>query len=305
MPQWLRSRSGRGTLYVMLSAVMFGVMPVMAKWTYQGGSNAVNLVFHRNALALPLLLPLAFRQAGKDGIVRSFLPVAWLAGILAGITSLLLYASYEYISVGMATTLHFVYPLVVALGSSVIFRKPLNGAQKSGLLLGMAGISLFAIGADGGGLTGILLALLSGVCYGGYMLTIGARELSGIASYALALQVAMISGLISGVFGVATGQMSFHLTPAAWGWTLLIAAGITVGACVLLQVGIRLGGATNAALLSLLEPITSVFAGIAFLGDRISVSKMAGCLLILSGLLLIMVLPGRPRRRTQTPSQGL
>ena len=48
-----RSRAGMGTLCVMLSALIFGVTPIMAKWTYAGGSNAVNLTLLRSLLALP------------------------------------------------------------------------------------------------------------------------------------------------------------------------------------------------------------------------------------------------------------
>ena len=59
-----RSRAGMGTLCVMLSALIFGVTPIMAKWTYAGGSNAVNLTLLRSLLALPVLLVLALRQPG-------------------------------------------------------------------------------------------------------------------------------------------------------------------------------------------------------------------------------------------------
>ena len=280
-----RSRAGMGTLCVMLSALIFGVTPIMAKWTYAGGSNAVNLTLLRSLLALPVLLVLALRQPGGLRVGRyAALPLA-AAGVLKGGTTILLYSSYDYVDVGMATTLHFVYPLAVAVLAWVVLRRRLDAKQAVGLALGLGGAALFALGADSVGLQGVALALISGVTYGGYMLLVECR-LGRMPHFALSFYLEAVCVALSGGYGLATGNLTVSLTPAAWLYSFLLAIGITVCACVLLQVGIRYTGATRAALLSLLEPIASVASGVLFMGETLPAGKAAGCALILVSLLV-------------------
>lgn len=135
------------------------------------------------------------------------------------------------------------------------------------------------------GLQGVALALISGVTYGGYMLLVECR-LGRMPHFALSFYLEAVCVALSGGYGLATGNLTVSLTPAAWLYSFLLAIGITVCACVLLQVGIRYTGATRAALLSLLEPIASVASGVLFMGETLPAGKAAGCALILVSLLV-------------------
>lgn len=113
-----------GIFNIILSAFLFGFTPILAKWIYLGGGNGVSLTFFRSLFALPFLWVLGRKQCGGRMRLQKKEVLPLLAsGTLMPSTTLLLYASYTYIPVGISTILHFVYPLVVACVSSVFSRK--------------------------------------------------------------------------------------------------------------------------------------------------------------------------------------
>ena len=102
----------KGIVMTCVSAMLFGITPVLASKTYEMGSNALTLTFYRNLLAVPVLLILMavrkipFGLTGKQTVLLST-----IGGGLRATTTFMLYASYTYIGIGTATTLHFLYPL--------------------------------------------------------------------------------------------------------------------------------------------------------------------------------------------------
>ena len=101
----------RGYLFVIVSAVIYGCMPLMAKFIYEDGVNSMTLVFLRNFLALPVLLILALRQQKKLQFTAKALPSLCLIALLGCcVTPTLLFSAYSYIASGTATVFHFIYP---------------------------------------------------------------------------------------------------------------------------------------------------------------------------------------------------
>lgn len=283
--------SFKGTVYVMLSAILFGVAPLMASWVTDGGSNSATLALLRFVLSLPVLMVLALRQMPRPRLPRR----AWLpmlaAGFLQAATNLLLYASYDYIPSGMCTTLHFVYPLVAAVLTAVCLKRKLGMGHWVGLVVGLGGISLFMADAQGGSLFGAALALLSGLAFGSYVVVIDTKAFKGIPCFVFAFYQALAVILSTLLWALPAGQIDLEMTLSAWGGALGVAVLNSVLAGVLLQVGITLVGPASAALLSLLEPITSVVVGVTLMGDPLPPVKTIGCGLILAGLTLSILIP--------------
>ncbi|RHS31951.1 DMT family transporter [Ruminococcaceae bacterium AF10-16] len=105
-----------GYLCVILSAVIFGCMPLGANFLYAQGVTPMSLVFLRNLLSLPVLALLCQKQGGLR-ISRGALLETSLTGFFGCcITPILLFSSYRYLASGMATVFHFAYPVIVVLG---------------------------------------------------------------------------------------------------------------------------------------------------------------------------------------------
>jgi drug/metabolite transporter (DMT)-like permease len=211
--------------------------------------------------------------------------VAGIPGV--ALTTLLLFSSYEYVSAGIATVLHFCYPLLVALGSALVFKEKLGRPKIFAVIVGFIGVSLFADKTSMASAPGIVMALLSAICYAVYMLSVGNTCLSKMHYLKLSLYLCLIASLASAVFAAATGTLNLHLTPVSWGYTVLLSMLTSVGAYTLLQYAIMKIGASSAAILSTFEPVTAVIMGIWILNETFTARKAFGCVLILTGVFLV------------------
>lgn len=273
-----------GMLCVFGSAVIFGFTPVLAAISYQGGNNGINMAFLRAVLPLPLLIAIGWRLPLPN---RSQCRQGLLAGVLSFGCSLLLYSSYEHISPGLATTLHFLYPLYVVAYEAVRFRKRPGVVRLCGLGLGLLGTLLFLERGENGSLTGFVLALTSGMTFAAYIIVLGQESRQPMPLYRLMLLVSLSGVVMCGAVGGAMGKLTVNLTGVAWLCAVCVALLAAVVASVMFQRGIREIGESNAALFSLLEPITSVVFSVWLLHDMLTPRKIVASVFILSGLLII------------------
>lgn len=279
-----RTKQLTGYAGVLASAVIFGFTPVLAALSYQGGSNGVNMAFLRAALPLPVLYALARRHPKPDAAQRR---LGAVLGLLLFGCALLLYSSYAYIPVGLATTLHFLYPLYVVLYEWLVQRRSPGALRLAGLVLGLSGSMLFLQPGEGAlHPAGLLTALLSGVCYAGYIVVLSRESQRPMPLYRLMFEVSRSGAVLCLVAGLLLGRLTLRLTPQSWVCAVLVALLASVVACVLFQAGVRIVGKANAAIFSLLEPITSIVFSVLLLGDALSPAKLTGCALILAGLLV-------------------
>ncbi len=275
-------KKNQGVLLTVLSAFIFGFTPILAKWTYLGGSNAINLTFWRAALALPVLYIILKIRGVSLVITKS----EWLHLLIIGtlgqaLTTVTLYATYDYLSVGMATTLHFVYPVFVVLAGVIYYKENWTRAKVLSLILAMVGMLTFIDITGQISFTGIFLAILSGVTYAFYILYIDKSGLKKLDAFKLTFYLSLVVTGCLLIYGSVTQSITLHLTPIAWGLTTLISLLVTVGAVALLQMGIKLIGSTKASILCLFEPITSVAFGLILLNEELSLLKFIGCFFIL------------------------
>ena len=104
----------KGYLYIILSAMIFGCMPLMAKHIYADDVNAMSLVFLRNIISLPFLFGLGFfRHESFAASPKKLFSVMVIGVFGCALTPFLLFSSYNYMSSGTATVFHFVYPALV------------------------------------------------------------------------------------------------------------------------------------------------------------------------------------------------
>lgn len=280
----------KGLIFIMLSAIIFGFTPILARMAYEGGGNGLTLVFLRTALCLPLLfLVLKYKKISLK-ISKKELKQILILGVFGfAITAILLYTSYSFISVGLATTLHFVYPLLIVLGCAVFFKEKLDCYKIIAVCFATAGILLFGNGQSGGSLPGLILAFLSGALYAFYVIYMDKSGLKEMHYFKLAFYLNLVVAVFSGIYGTVTHTLTLHLTSDAWVQALLVSFFTTLGAMPLFQIGLQSVGASTAGILSTLEPITSIVCGAIVLKEHISVPKLFGCALILISVILTAV----------------
>lgn len=279
-----------GYIAVMVSGMIFGSMPLLAKVIFSQGGNSVNLVFWRFFFALPVLFYLIHRNPQIDfRITRLQSKNLLYVGIFGyAATAMTLYISYNYISTGVATTLHFIYPVLVIIGSAVFYKDRLTFIKVFSGILSTLGIYLLYSGELSGSLFGIFMALLSGITYAFYVLYIDKSGLKKLPSLKLTFYLSVIASLSMFIFSVGTGQFTLQITVLGWGVTLFLSIFVTLGAVNLLNIGIQRIGSQSSGILSTLEPITSIILGGIFFNEDLNPALILGCAFILTAVILIV-----------------
>ena len=120
----MNKRMIKGYIFAIASAVIYGLMPLMAKLIYADGVTPMTLVFLRNLFALPSLAILALSTQKTLKVPVRVLPkLSFISLFGCTLTPTLLFSSYNYIASGTATVFHFIYPALVALGGILFFKK--------------------------------------------------------------------------------------------------------------------------------------------------------------------------------------
>lgn len=278
----------KGYLFIIASAVIYGCMPLMAKFIYAEGVNPVTLVFLRNLLALPMLLLMAKKQAGSLKIPVKSLPSMGLLALLGCcVTPILLFSSYSYMASGTATVLHFVYPAVVVLGSIFFLREKALPGNLLSVGLCLAGICMFYTPGEPLDWRGSLLALSSGVTFAAYMLLLSRFRYREVKGLLFCFYVAVLSAGMMLLICLCSGQLALPRSLLGWGLSLLFSVGITGVAVVLFQLGNFMIGPQRAAILSTLEPITSIVIGILVFQEPVTFRVVLGSLLVIAASILI------------------
>lgn len=293
----------KGTVFVIISAIIFGCMPIAAKYIYGEGCNSASLVVYRYCMCLPILFFMALREqkgepdpSGMDrrrtirGAMRlSAIQIRQFTVLSLGfaLTPILLFASYNYISSGSATTIHFSYPVFVILASVFIFKEALTKTRIFAVVFCLLGLILFYDPGQKGGAAGIVLALLSGITYTFYMMYFDRSVLKFIRPFKTNFYISLYCSVLALIYALAGGSFVLLNTAAGWGLAFGFSFMLSVVACVLFQLGIALIGAQKTAILSTFEPITSVVLGVVFFHEAVGLKTGLGVLFILAAVLSI------------------
>ena len=279
------------------AGIIFGAFPIFASLfvRYGGNMDTFNLYgFVLSVLLLAVYIPVTKRSFKLPK--KSMLFVV-LAGVMNVVTRILLTYSYEYLDVGVATTLHFLYPLFAALLGVLFFREKMPGYKWIAFVVACLSVGLFITNFDGGTqLPGIALAGSSAVCFALYMLITERAGLTSMDPVVFVFYVSLISTV--GCFGTSlvSGTLVSAVPVKALIVLILCAIFNNVIAFALQQQGVRHMGAAMTALFSLFEPVFSCIFGVIFLQQAMGLASVLGIVIILLCLVAIVLLDNRKKR---------
>ena len=289
-----------GIVMVSLSAIVYGVIPLITKTIYEFGFDAISISFFRFFLMIPILLVICIiknksLKIGILGLLNIFLFIA----LPSGLTMLLLNESYNYISIGTATTLHFLYPAFVILICIFYYHQEIERKILIPLLMIMIGISCFMDRIDYKGIFGIILAFLSAITYAIYLVQLEQKKFYDLDPMVLSLYTSICISITLGIIGFFSKSLLFescnydNRIPLYF----IILSFFSMIAIVSLQIGTRYLGAKLTALFSLLEPITSIVTGVVCLQEELHFLKIIGCLFILIAMLNIIFSKSKNKKK--------
>ncbi|NLT40708.1 MAG: DMT family transporter [Clostridiales bacterium] len=276
-----------GVLCVVLASVAFGFTPVFATEIVGAGMDTMNMLVFTNASSLLLSGAALLLQKNRPRITKRQFWQLMLFGGCYGLTILLLSYSYRMLPIGIATFLHFCYPIVVTAVMVIIFKEHLSLLKIAAIAVSLLGLFLILDISGGLSLTGALLALASGFVYAAYVIAGRKSSFSMLPVMTVVFFTSLASFMGFLTYQLVTGGLLSP--PNVKSWLLIIsnAAADNIFAIFMMTCAIRRMGASNAAIGNLLEPVTSLLAGALLYRDKISPLSLVGCALVLLSILLI------------------
>lgn len=298
-----------GYLYAALAAASYGTNPIFAKPLYTDGMNPDSVLLFRYIFGFLLLALMMCYNGWRRGDIRGAfrvsrhtLPQLVLMGILMALSSLTLFVSYNYMPVGIASTLLFIYPILVAVIMTLCFHERMSWLVVVCLLLATTGIALLcksdeptaAVEAVSEAsvvspfMVGLLLVMLSSLSYAIYLVGLNKTRLRTVASMPVTLYV-----IFFGMFlfvGRLLISSPFTIPEHPVMWLNLVALGLlpTVVSLIFTAKAIQNIGSTQTALFGALEPVTAVVLGILLLGETVSLREFIGMVLILGAVTMVV-----------------
>lgn len=276
----------KGYLLGALAAASYGMNPLFALSLYSDGMDPYSVLFFRYLFAIPIL-GIMLKARGRTFAVsrHDILPLV-VMGLLLAMSSLSLFLSYNYMEAGIASTMLFVYPIMVAVIMAIFFRERITAQTASCIFVALVGIALLYKGSDGATLdaTGVMWVMVSALSYALYIVGVNRPRLKGIATLKLTFY-ALVFGF--SIFIVCTDFGRALTFPSAWyKWGNLVALALFPTAISFLCTtqAIQYIGSTPTAILGALEPLTAVFFGVTVFGEALTPRLMFGIVMIIAAV---------------------
>ena len=280
----------KGYILGSIAAASYGMNPLFALPLYKAGMDPDSVLFFRYLFAIPLLGIMIKARGRSFKIQRKETFPLIIMGLLVALSSLTLFLSYNYMAAGIASTLLFVYPIMVALIMAMVFKEKLALQAIVCMLLALGGIGLLYKSEDGSTLSliGTLLVFASSLSYAIYIVGINQTSLKNVATLKVTFYVLLFGLSLFVARLLYSGVLN---TPDQWYlWANLLALAVFPTAISFLCTtgAIQYIGSTPTAILGALEPVTAIFFGIAVFGESLTVRESFGLVMIIVAVTLVI-----------------
>jgi len=261
------------------------------------GASPSTATFFRCLYALPVLWWLMRREdalyGGRTPRVRRW---ALVAGVFFAGDLLLFHHAILLMGAGLATVLVNVQVVIVMIAAWLIWGERPSLAQAVAVPVALAGVVFISgvLDAEAYGedpVLGSFLAILTAVCYAGYLLILRkGRDRQRAAGPIFDSTVAC--GLTAMAAGLVVGDFDPWPSLPMHAWLLLLALSAQVGGQVMIATALPRLPAVTTSLILLIQPVLATIIAVLVLSESPSSAQLLGVVLIIGGVLL-----GSARRR--------
>ena len=287
----------KGILYAALSSSTFGLAPLFTLLLLGLGYSSFEVLSYRWGVASLFLGALALFSGRSFRLSWPELRTVFFLSLFRAATSLSLVIAYQHIASGVASTIHFMYPLAVALAMMCFFREKGSVWVFAAIGMSIVGAVLLSLGnvdfTRGNTTLGMVSAAVSVVSYGGYIVGVRKSRAVGIDSTVLTWYVMGLGALYFIAGGLVTGGIRIETDGTAWLCILGVALPATAVSNMTLVQAIKRIGPTLTSVFGALEPLTAVVIGVAVFGEPFTVQGAAGILLIVAAVTIVILHSGR------------
>lgn len=289
----------KGIFYAALSSSTFGLAPLFTLLLLAGGYSPFEVLSYRWGVAALFLVVLGLLAGRSFRLTRAEFLTVFLLSLFRAATSLSLVIAYQHIASGVASTIHFMYPLAVALVMMCLFRERGSVWVFAAIGMSIVGAVLLSSGnidfTQGDTTLGIVSATVSVVSYGGYIVGVRKSRAVGIDSTVLTCYVMGLGALYFILGGLFTGGIRLETGGLTWLCILGLALPATAVSNMTLVQAIKRIGPTLTSIFGAMEPLTAVVIGVAVFGEPFTGRGAAGMLLIVAAVSIVILCGDRTK----------
>lgn len=280
----------KGFILGAIAAASYGMNPLFTLPLYSAGMSVDTVLFYRYSLAVIVLGIMMKFQKQSFAIKRVDVLPLCIMGLLFAFSSLFLFMSYNYMDAGIASTILFVYPVLVAIIMAVVFKEKVSPITMFSIALAFVGISMLCKSPGGQtlSLVGIIFVFLSSLSYAIYIVGVNRSSLKDMPIAKLTFYVLLFGLSVYVVRLQFCTELQVIPTPMLWINAVSLAVFPTVISLVTMTKAIHYIGSTPTAILGALEPVTALFFGVLVFGEQLTPRIILGILMVITAVTLII-----------------
>ena len=293
----------KGFLYGIVASSTFGLLPLFTLPVMGEGLTTFSILSYRMLFASILVAVLML--IGRVSFATNLKELRWFAvlGFLYYGSAALLFQAYGGMASGLATTLHFMYPVSVTVIMALVYKQRPSVVTICAIILSLVGVALLCLRESSTGVSSLLsvfLVLLSGVCYAVYLVLVSTvRRINQQNSQKLTFYVLMFSGAFFMLSTLQGGGLQIIPSASAGINLLLMATLPTLLSNLALVRSVKSIGSTLTSVLGAMEPLTAIIVGILVFDESLRGLMIVGIILILVSVSLIVLSPLLDKRITE------
>jgi drug/metabolite transporter (DMT)-like permease len=286
------SNSFKGYFFAIVSAVSYGTNPLGVLFLYELGLRPVSVLFYRFTVAASILALLMLVQHKSFALTRKEAKVLLMLGGLFVVSSFTFYQSFRFMAAGLASTILFFYPVMVAVIMAVFFGEKVRVGTVVSIVLALFGIVLLYQG-DGStsmSMAGMVLVIVSALTYALYIVMLNMSEIrmSSVKLTFYVLLICIFFNIAASFFDPAGGLQPLPNLRACL-WALWLGVFPTVISLVTMTMAVNFVGSTPTAIMGALEPLTAVVIGATVFDEQLTPRLALGIMMILSAVMIIVL----------------
>lgn len=283
-----------GFLYGLLSSASFGLIPLFAIPVMQQGMDFWSVLCYRFLFAALALAGIVVLNRQSFSIRRKeWLPLTGLAFLYVGSAVFLLWG-YQYMASGVATTLHFMYPVMTTIIMMLFFGERKSPWRILAIVLATGGVFLLSqsegsTSGESAGPLAIFIVLVSALCYALYLVTVSQLKSIEMKGLKMTFFVFLLGSIILWTGVSVSGGIAPIADATQLGNLVMLALVPTVVSNLALVRAIKYIGSTLTSVLGAMEPVTAVGVGILIFGEAFTASIGLGIGLIIAAVTVIIL----------------
>ena len=302
------SQTTKGIIFGIIAAVCYGFVPTFTLPVSMDNPlanaadqmNTPSILFYRFMLAALMIGVFMWMRGKSFRVTRGELVTLIYLSFLSDGSALFLISGYKYMTSGVATVLHFMYPVFTALLMMTFYHEARKLSTILAVVMAVVGVAVLSWTGDGtASVIGITIVLISAVCYALYLIRVNRSRVRDMDVYKLTFYVMLLGGLIFGAQALQQDEIQLVTTIDQSLNLILLAVVCTLISNLCLVAAVKCIGSTFTSILGALEPLTAVVLGVILFSEAITLNIVIGLLLIIPAVIIIII----TRERKTEPSE--